>query len=86
MKHLNQVLDTGDDSFSYTVVGEDKPRYHVDCSGKLFEHGKRIGAYKLRDKHWELYIGDQLIECSPQDSLFGLPEFELASLTRLVNR
>ena len=86
MNHLRQVLDTGDDSFSYFLHGEAKPKYIVDCNGRLYEDLELVGAYKLRDDRWHLYIGDQLIESSAPNTTFGLPEFELASLTRLINR
>ena len=86
MKFLHQELDTRTDSFSYTIVGEDKPKYVVDSNACLIEEGKAIGWFKLRNNQWHLYINDELIESGPENGLFKLPEFELASLTRLINK
>lgn len=88
MKHLYQHLNTNDDSFTYTVSGESEPTYKVDSSANLIDckQGKVIGRYKLSSNAWHLYINDVLIESSPPGSTFYLPEFELKSLTALVNQ
>ena len=88
MKRLIQKLNTQDDSFSYTVMGESEPTYKVDSSANLIDlkQGKTIGRYKLSSNAWHLYINDVLIESSPPGSTFYLPEFELKSLTELVNK
>lgn len=88
MKRLIQKLNTQDDSFSYTVMGESEPTYKVDSSANLIDlkQGKTIGRYKLSNNAWHLYINDVLIDSSPQGSTFHLPEFELKSLTELVNK
>lgn len=86
MKQLHQSLNTDDDSFTYTVVGESEPRYRVDSNANLFERGAYIGCYKLRDSRWCFYINNHMVECTPPNSLFKLPEFELKTLTDLVNQ
>lgn len=86
MKHLQQSLNTDDDSFTYTVSGETEPRYRVDSNANLFEHGMYIGKYKLGDGQWHLYLDDVLYMSGPPNGLFKLPEFELKSLTALVNQ
>lgn len=85
MKHLIQVLNTKDDSFSYTVEGESVPTYVVDNSASLYENGVRIGEYRLKNNSWHLYIKNALIASSRRDTLFNLPEFELETLTTLIN-
>lgn len=88
MKHLNQVLDTLDDSFTYTVGGETEPTYRVDSDGYLHDikKGEYIGKFKLGNAQWHLYIGDTLFMEGPENGLFKLPEFELKALTALVNQ
>jgi hypothetical protein len=86
MKHLKQALDTKNDSFSYTVLGEESPIYLVDSFGYLLKTGKQIGNFRLTDKQWHLYIDDTLFMSGPENSLFGLPEFELKALTKLINQ
>lgn len=86
MKRLIQELNTSDDSFSYTVSGEDSPRYVVDSNACLAERGSEIGRFKLGDNQWHLYIGDKLYMSGPENGLFKLPEFELKALTSLVNQ
>ena len=87
-KRLCQELNTQDDSFTYTVLGEQEPSYKVDSSANLIDckQGKVIGRYKLSSNAWHLYINDVLIESSPPGSTFYLPEFELKSLTELINK
>lgn len=85
MKRLKQELNTQDDSFSYTVLGESEPTYKVDSGAKLYEKGVHIGDYRLRHDQWHLYIQGELIDSSLPNTLFYLPEFELKSLTELVN-
>lgn len=88
MKRLIQQLNTQDDSFSYTVMGEREPTYKVDSNAELIDmkEGRHIGKFKLKGNAWHLYINDVLIESSPPGSTFYLPEFELKSLTELVNK
>ena len=86
MKYLKQTLCTKKDSFSYTLLGETVPRYNVDNSGYLTEHGAVIGKFRLGDNQWHLYLGDNLFMSGPPNALFGLPEFELKALTALVNK
>ena len=85
MKRLKQELCTHTDSFTYTVVGEKAPRYHVDSSGWLTENGEALGKFCLADNRWHLRINDVVVDSSPPNSLFLLPEFELKVLTDLVN-
>lgn len=85
MKRLQQKLDTSNDSFSYTVVGEAGPIYFVDSQANLFKAGEQIGQFKLGDNQWHLYVNDALYMSGPENSLFGLPEFELKALTALLN-
>ena len=88
MKRLRQELNTRDDSFTYTVIGEGEPAYKVDSSANLIDlkQGKTIGRYKLSSNAWHLYVNDVLIESSPAGSTFYLPEFELKTLTAMVNK
>lgn len=86
MKRLQQTLCTKTDSFSYTVVGEEAPIYHVDSSGYLSERGKAIGKFCLGDNQWHLRIDGVIVESGPENGMFYLPEFELQSLTALVNK
>lgn len=86
MKHLQQDLNTENDSFSYTVSGETAPTYVVDSNGYLNEKGKEIGKFALRDNQWHLHIGDNIIDSGPKNGLFYLPEFGLRSLTKLINQ
>lgn len=88
MKRLRQDLNTRDDSFTYTVIGESEPTYRVDRSANLIDlkQAKTIGHYKLSSNAWHLYVNDVLIESSPPGSTFYLPEFELKTLTALVNK
>lgn len=86
MKQLQQTFCTKTDSFSYTVVGEDAPMYHVDSSGYLSERGKDIGKFCLRDNQWHLRIDGVIVDCGPENGLFYLPEFELRALTALINK
>lgn len=88
MKRLTQDLNTQDDSFTYTVRGESEPTYKVDSSANLIDlkQGKTIGRYKLSSNAWHLYINDVLIESSAPGSTFYLPEFELKTLTALINQ
>lgn len=88
MKHLYQELNTKDDSFSYTVNGDSEPTYIVDSNANLIDYkkGKVIGEYQLMHDSWHLYIGGTLVESSPPNTLFHLPEFELRSLTALINQ
>ena len=86
MIRLEQSLSTDDDSFSYTVRGEDTMRYHVDNNANLYERGALIGKFKLGDNQWHLYLGDALYMSGPPNGLFKLPEFELKALTALVNQ
>lgn len=85
MKRLIQQLNTQDDSFTYTVLGESEPTYKVDSGAKLYEKGVHIGDYRLRHDQWHLYVKGELFMTSPPNSLFMLPEFEQRSLTELVN-
>lgn len=84
-KHLSQVLCTKTDSFSYTIVGEETPIYHVGRSGRLSKRGEAIGAFFLGGNQWHLRIGGETVDSGPPDGLFRLPEFELRALTKLVN-
>lgn len=88
MKHLYQQLNTQDDSFTYTVSGESEPTYLVDRDADLIDckRGKVIGRYKLGNNQWHLYIDDVLFMSGPPNGLFKLPEFELKSLTALINQ
>lgn len=86
MIHLEQTLNTVDDSLIYTVVGETTPRYIVNADARLFSAGKCIGRFRLLNGHWSLYIGDELYMNGPSMNLFKLPEFELRALTALVNQ
>lgn len=86
MKRLQQTLCTKTDSFTYTVVGDDEPTYHVDSSGYVSERGKAIGKFCLGDNQWHLYIDGVIVDFGPKNGLFYLPEFELRSLTALVNK
>ena len=88
MKRLSQELNTRDDSFTYTVLGESEPTYKVDSSANLIDikQGKTIGHYKLSSNAWHLYVNDVLIESTQPGSTFYLPEFELKTLTALVNK
>lgn len=86
MKRLIQKLNTQDDSFSYTVMDESEPTYKVDSGARLYEKGKHIGDYRLRNDSWHLYIDGELVKSSLPNTLFHLPEFELKSLTELVNK
>lgn len=86
MKRLKQELDTSDDSFSYTVIGEARPIYFVDRHANLFSCGEQIGYFKLGDNQWHLYVNDGLCMSGPENGLFKLPEFELKALTALLNR
>lgn len=86
MKRLQQKLCTKTDSFSYTVCGEEVVRYHVDSSGMLTEFGKLIGKFSLGNNQWHLKIGAVIVDSGPENSLFGLPEFELKALTALINK
>lgn len=85
-KHLRQELNTKDDSFTYTLFGENEPTYKVDSSGYLTKKGVTIGKYRLGDNQWHLYLDDVLFMSGPKDGLFYLPEFELKSLTALINQ
>ena len=91
-KRLCQELNTQDDSFTYTVSGESEPTYLVDCHADLIDckRGKVIGRFKLSSgdscNQWHLYIDDVLFMSGPPNGLFKLPEFELDSLTALINR
>ena len=87
MKRLIQTLDTVQDSFSYTVYGEDEPLYVADSSGCLFEKGNEIGRFRLQGDQWYLVIeGQGVFMNGPPNGLFKLPEFELKALTELVNK
>jgi hypothetical protein len=88
MKYLYQELNCKDDSFTYTVYGEKEPSYRVDSNANLIDlkQGKTIGKYKLMHDQWHLYIDDVLIDSSGVNTLFYLPEFELKTLTSLVNK
>lgn len=87
MKRLHQELDTSNDSFSYTVVGEKEPLYVVDAHGNLTEKGKQIGEFRLLSpSQWQLLIDDVVVATGPENGLFKLPEFELKALTALVNQ
>lgn len=86
MKLLQQSLDLTDDSFSYTVIGESEPLYRVDSNAVLYKSGDAIGKFRLGEGQWHLYIGDTLFMDGPVNGLFKLPEFELKSLTALVNQ
>lgn len=85
MKRLKQELCTKTDSFSYTVLGEKAPTYRVDSSGWLTEQGEAIGQFFLEGTQWHLRINGVVIDSSPPNSLFRLPEFELKVLTALAN-
>ncbi|WOZ57587.1 hypothetical protein [Pseudomonas phage vB_PseuGesM_254] len=86
MKRLIQYLNTQDDSFTYTVRGESEPTYRVDSGGRLYKKGKHIGDYRLQHDCWHLYIDGQLVSSSLPNTLFYLPEFELKSLTTMINQ
>lgn len=86
MIRLEQKLNLDDDSFTYTVVGEDAPRYRVNSAAALTEFDAHIGQFKLRYNQWHLYLGDILFMSGPPNGLFKLPEFELKALTALVNQ
>lgn len=86
MKRLQQELCTKTDSFSYTVIGEEAPIYRVDSSGYLTEHGRVIGKFCLCGQRWDLLLNGQPYMQGPENSLFGLPEFELKALTALANQ
>lgn len=86
MKRLKQELNTQDDSFTYTVLGESEPTYKVDAGARLFEKGVHIGDYRMRQEQWHLYINGESVMHSEPNSLFKLPEFELKSLTALINK
>lgn len=92
MKNLYQHLNTKDDSFTYTVRGESEPTYKVDSNANLIDlkQGKVIGQYKLSSgdsyNQWHLYLDDVLFMSGPFAGLFMLPEFELKSLTALINQ
>lgn len=86
MKRLQQTLCTKTDSFSYTVVGEEAPIYHVDSSGYLSERGKAIGKFCLGDNQWHLRIDGVIVESGPENGMFYLPEFEMRALTALANK
>lgn len=88
MKRLIQEFNTRDDSFTYTVICEKEPSYKVDSDANLIDlkQGKTIGRYKLSSNAWHLYINDELIESSLPGTMFCLPEFELITLTELVNK
>lgn len=87
MKRLIQKLNLENDSFSYTVYGEEKPIYVVDWQGELFQHEKRIGRFRLQGEQWYLVLDSQGVFMNgPPNGLHKLPEFELKVLTELVNR
>ena len=86
MKRLQQTLCARTDSFSYTVIGEEDPTYHVDSSGYLSERGNEIGKFCLVENQWHLQIGGVVVDSGPENGLFYLPEFELRSLTTLINK
>lgn len=86
MIHLEQTLNTADDSFIYTVKGEDTPRYIVNADGRLFAAGKCLGRFRLLEQAWLLELGHTLFMGGPSNGLFKLPEFELKALTALVNQ
>lgn len=88
MKHLQQSLNTDDDSFTYTVSGEIEPSYRVDSNAYLHDlkNGVVIGKYELRAYQWHLFIGGVLLKSSGPNTMFNLPEFELETLTALVNQ
>lgn len=85
-KRLVQELNTKDDSFTYTVIGESEPTYKVTSGARLYQKGKHIGDYRLQHDRWHLYVQGDLIESSLPNTLFNLPEFELKSLTALINK
>ena len=85
MIHLTQRFNTKTDAIEYTQHGHDEPTFLVDSSAVLFKHGEQIGTFRLRNTHWDLYIGDKLYGCSPANYTFKLPEFELDILTILIN-
>lgn len=85
MKRLKQDLNTSDDSFSYTLIGEAEPLYRVDNDGRLTKSGVEIGKFVLGDNQWHLCIDGVMVDSGPQNGLFKLPEFELKALTSLVN-
>lgn len=86
MKKLSQRLNTNDDSFSYTVLGEENPRYVVNSHAELIHSGNVIGRFRLSNDQWHLYLDGVLYMSGPENGLFKLPEFELEVLTALVNR
>lgn len=86
MKRLQQTLCTKTDSFSYTVLGEDTPIYHVDSQGYLSKRGEAIGKFCLGGNQWHLRIGEAIVDSGPENGLFYLPEFELRALTALINK
>lgn len=84
MKLLQQFIDTKDDSTSYTIIGANKPTYRVDSRGSLTKNGETIGKYYYSGKDWILMIGEEVYAVA-KDGLFHLPDFELESLTKLLN-
>lgn len=86
MKTLMQHLDTKDDSFSYTLLGETDPLYRVDSSGYLTERGVQIGKFCLRGKVWDLVLADGKVFHGLDFGMFGLPEFEHYILSKLANQ
>lgn len=85
MKHLMQDLDTSDDSFSYTLLGESEAFYIVDRSGYLTQRGEQIGKFCLRDRHWYLVLDNGTVFEGTNFGTFKLPEFELFILSKLAN-
>lgn len=86
MKPLMQDLDTSDDSFSYTLLGETDPLYRVDSNGYLTKRGLQIGKFCLRADHWDLVLDDGTVYQGLDFGTFYLPEFELHILSRLANK
>lgn len=86
MKYLKQDLNTSDDSFSYTLLGESEPLYRVDSSGYLTERGEQIGKFCLRDRHWDLVLDNGTVFEGTAFGTFKLPEFEIFILSKLVNQ
>jgi hypothetical protein len=85
MKRLNQELNTFDDSFTYTVVGEVEPIYWVDSNGYLISKGVEIGKFRISGDQWQLHLDTTGVYMTSTQGLFKLPEFELKALTALVN-
>lgn len=81
-----QDLNTRDDSFSYTLLGESDPLYRVDSNGYLTERGQQIGKFCLSDKHWDLRLDNGVVHEGKKFGLFKLPEFEHSILTILANQ